>query len=140
MFLSRYQLGDMLPLSIRCKNTSSTPTLPAAAPSARIFEDAGGTLVVDKRLPLHDDPDSVAFFLFPLCLDSRFSTGRYTVLYDYVVGGTHRSFESRFEVVAGGNADGHGISMYYMRQPSRDFVLVQTDGGLLRRLRNPRLK
>ena len=138
MFANRYQLGKRIPLQVRCKDGSGTPTLPASAPVVRIFTVAGA-FVLSQKIPIVDSDDSTAFFLYSLLLDSRFSVGQYFAVYDYAVGGTQKSKEDWFEVLAGGNADGNGISMYYMRQPGRDFVLVQTDGGLLRRLRNPRL-
>ncbi len=137
-FSGRHQLGNLLPLSVRCVDGNGTPTLPATAPMARIFDD-DGLLVTTQKLPLTDSPDTTALFSFPFTLGSEFTTGLHTVLYDYAVSGTHRSVEDHFQIVPGGDADGNGISMYYMRQPSRDFVLVQTDSGLLRRLRNPRL-
>jgi hypothetical protein len=138
MFRGRYRLGDLFPLSVWCRNAAGTPTLPDAAPRVRIT-DADGDFVLAQKIPIIDPDDITGLFRYRLSLDSRFSTGTYHVSYQYEIGGTAYGKTEDLEIVAGGHTDGAGISMYYMRQSPKDFVLLQTDGGLLRKLRNPRL-
>jgi len=137
MYRGRYTLGDFVPLSLASRNSSDTPTLPGSAPVADVWSDSAK--VLSQKLPIHDRYGTTAFFHHLLQLDSRFSAGRYRVLYRYKVGSDTKLATDTFEIVAGGHHDGPGIAMHYYHDPGNEVVLLQGEGGRLLKLRNPRL-
>jgi hypothetical protein len=135
--MRRVQLGDFLNLRVWARDSSMTPTLPARAPVADIFTDSGSK-VLSVKLPIEDRYGVTAFFQHRLFLDDKFSPGRHRVIYSYIVS-TNKLDEDAFEVVAGGNGLGAGISMHHLFHPTSEFLLLQTNSGRLLRLRNPRV-
>ena len=136
-FLGQYQLGRKVLLSVRTSTSADVPTLPDDAPSATIYGSSGPILV--QLVPIFDQDDITGLFQFDLHLDARFSEGNYGILYEYAIGGTRIVETDNFDILPGGHADGTGIGMYFFQHPARDWLLLQTDGGWVRRLRNPRV-
>lgn len=137
-YLGRYILGQVVPLFFWSRNGSGTPTAPADAPLATIYDSSGNT-VLSLYMPIADQANTTGFFEHLLSLDSRFSVGYYDCVITASVSGTSKVAVVSFQIVAGGNVDGSGIAMHYFNSPHRDFLLLQTDTGILRKLRNPRL-
>ena len=133
-------LGDEIMLGCSCDPGNGVPTAPDSAPTMRIY-DSTGTLVVGKTIPPLDKFSSTGLFSYMQPLNSSFATGRYVVRYSYVISGTTYTPEfDVFEIVAGGNAAGQGISMFYLDRPDQnDFILAQTDSGSLTISRGPRI-
>lgn len=136
MDLGRYQLGEIVPLSVWCRSAVLTPTEPAQAPVATIMSSTAQ--VASIRLPIQDRYGSTAFFQYPLQLDGRFATGDYSVVVQYTIGGVPLADVLTFTVVGGGNFDGAALSMFYYRRPGANFLLTAHDSGRLIRKRNPR--
>lgn len=133
----RYQLGDIVPLGVRATNGSGTPTVPDQAPVATIVSDSAQVLTL--ALPIVDRYGITAWFSYPLHLSGIFAAGTYRVVYDWVIGGTAYGSEDTFEIAAGGDGEGAGLSMFWFGRPTSDFLLLQTDGGRIIRRRNPRI-
>lgn len=127
-----------MPLYLLTVDASSTPTAPDVTPTARVY--SGATLVTTRRLPVFDRYATTTpktMFNHEMYLDGRFSTGRYDVTYNYVIGGTAYVEDTYFEIVAAGHTDGHIHSMSFYHKPHADFVVWMTSGGKLQRGRNP---
>jgi hypothetical protein len=136
-WLGRYQLGGIVPIAVWAR-TAETPTLPASAPVAEIYADNGDHVATEK-LPIQDRFGVTARFAGRVHLDGRFATGPYRVAYRWTIGSDDFGAVDLFDVLAGGNISGAGIGMYFFRHPGSDYLLMQTDGGRIRRNRNPRI-
>ncbi len=136
-YRGRYLLGDRLPLSVLCLNGSGVPSVPDRSPFVLLF--SGSTLIVSYRIPVNDKQRQTGLFQFVQQLDSRFSVGRLRAVYQYQISGTSYGSEDAAEIVAGGDANGAGVGLYYFRAPQADHALVQVDSGRVLRRRNPRL-
>ena len=137
MYFSGKQLGDMLTLLLWSRNTAGTPVAPDAAPVAEIWSD--GDLIERFSLPAVPGT-SGKIFLYNLFLgDISYVPGKYFVRYTWELSTVIQTKMDVFEIVAGGDYDGVGISMHFLRQPAGDFVLVQGMSGRVLRLKNPSL-
>lgn len=136
-FLGEYQLGDLVPLSLVTVDADDTPTLPDAAPQADIY--SGSALVASVKLPVVDLTRRV--FGLRLPLSSAFAAGSYDVAFRWLLSATENGATARFEVRAGGHAEGSVIGLSYF-QPNleRPAVVFQTDGGFVGAYRNPRVE
>lgn len=139
MFLGKFQLGEWLPLSLVTHNASGTPTLPDAAPTAKIV-DSSGTTVDTINMPIGKSKAFItAGFEHIHRLDSDYSAGVYMIFYRWATGsGAFSGAQSQqFEIVAGGDSDGNVMGMTWMPKPQSADVVYQLDGGGLRAGRNP---
>lgn len=135
--LGQFQLGDFLPLTLQTvTGDETTPTLPTAAPTAKIF-NASGTLVETISLPIHDPVGAVAYFQHKRQLDSTYSAGKYFICYQWTTTSAGVQCQT-FEILAGGDADGAVIGMAWFEVPEARNVVYQLDSGALRAGRNPR--
>lgn len=134
-----YQQGDTVFVGVRCADSNGVATMPDAAPTATI--KLGLTTIQTLTLPVVDRHGTTAWFAYCVFLDSRYGTaGTYTVTYSYEIGAAPFTETDTFEVLAGGDAAGHALSMFYARgMAAADFVMVQTESGQLLRKRNPRI-
>jgi len=139
MFLGYFQLGDMVPISVWTLDGSKAPSQPDDVPVARVY-DSSGDLVLSQKLPVVDSADVDGFFQHRINLDQLFSTGYHSVIVHYAVDSTDYAEVFQFEILPGGNQEGNGISMHFFKQQAADFVLLQTDRGSLKRLRNPKVR
>lgn len=139
MFIGYYQLGDILPLRVHCVDSANQDYEPDAVPSVHIY-DSSGNADWSGQIPIDDRQNVTGYFRFRLNLSSAFNTGRYTILYNYIIDSTNYAKIEEFEIIAGGDNEGNGFAMHFFRQPAADFVLLQTDGGLLKKLANPTIR
>lgn len=132
----RYQLGQEVVLSVLCTDASGTPTAPTSAPHLDVFR--GATKVLSGALlPSLDVGATTGLFQRSLFLGAIFSAGRHTVVYRYLVGSYLGQHTEEFEIVAGGNANGHVIAAHWYERPHAGFVVQQLDSGKLIKGRNP---
>ena len=108
---------------------------PTDAPRAIVYSTSG--IVESRLIPVLDSRNVTGRFWLCIPLDSKYSAGYYWVQYLYVVSGTTKSEIEAFSIRAGGNIRGTGISMEHFRRPPNDYILLQTDGGVLLRKKNP---
>jgi hypothetical protein len=134
MYRGEFQLGDLLSLQLQTTSAGAGAE-PDDAPRAFVYSPSG--IVESHLLPVTDERNVTGRFWICLPLDSKYSTGYYWIHYLYVMGGVTKSTLESFEIVAGGDSKGTGISMEHFRRQPNDFVIVQTDGGFLLRKKNP---
>jgi hypothetical protein len=139
MFIGYYQLGDLLPVSVWTLDASGTPTEPDDVPVLQI-SDASGNAVLAKTLPVVDSAEITGYFQYRVNLDQIFSAGYHSLIIHYVISSTSYAVVRQFEIVAGGDDEGQGLAMHFFKQPAADYVLLQTDRGALKRLRNPTIR
>ena len=138
MFLGSYQLGDIFPLSVWCLNSASTPSEPDAAPLAVVYSSANPA--ESHKLPILDRGRITGYFHYRVNLDASYTAGYYHALVTYKISGTNYAKLWSFEIRPGGVDEGNGIGMYWFTQPGADYVLLQTDQGTIKRLRNPAVR
>ena len=138
MYLGSYQLGDIVQLSVWCLNGTDTPVEPDAAPLAIVYSSTNTAEA--RSLPIKDRERITGYFHYRTNLDASYTAGYYTVMVNYKISGTNFAKLWHFQVLAGGNDQGNGISMHFFKQPGADYVLLQTDQGTMKRLRNPALR
>lgn len=137
MFRGRKILGDEILLGVQCKS-AGTPTAPDAAPTMKIYTEAGAA-VLSKAIPPLDRYSATGLFEYMQPLNSSFAAGRYFVRYTYVISGATKAAPiDSFEIVAGGSADGMYNALFYLDRPDgNDWVLGTTDQGTLTNNRGP---
>ena len=138
MFAGHYLLGQLLPLRLWVVDSNDAGTEPDSAPIAAVY-DSSGTKVASYTLPCREQNTVTGWFEDVANLDNRYSTGRYTTLYTYLLDGVAQGRIEQWEIVAGGDGVGSGVGLYFYRQPQADFLLLQTDRGILKTRRNPRV-
>jgi hypothetical protein len=139
MFLGYYQLGDLLPVSVWTLDSASTPTVPDDVPVVHVY-DSSGDVITARLLPVIDPAKITGYFQYRINLDAKFSTGYHTVMVNYVISSANYARIHHFEILGGGNSQGVGMAMHFFKQPAADYVLLQTDTGSLKRLRNPSVR
>lgn len=140
MYLGRIQLGAELPISCLTVDANSLPTAPDAPPALKIW--SGTTLILSAQMPVNDrfgTSTVCTFFLYPLFLGGQYATGTYDVNLSWKIGSFVGVEDAKFDVVAGGHADGAIVAMTLYRRPEADFVVWQTTGGKLQRGRGPKV-
>lgn len=139
LWVGYYQLGDLLSIAIWTLDATQVPHQPDAAPLIHVYGPSGSA-VLTRSIPVVDTGDVTGFFLYRVNLDENYAPGRYAVLASYEIDEVPYSDLRVFEILAGGNPEGNGIAMHFFRQPAADYVLLQTDQGTLKRLRNPAVR
>lgn len=137
VFRGRSRLGQEIRIGVQCRNGSRTPSAPTAAPTYRIYSEAGGAAVVTGSLPPTERYVTTGLFEYMQRLTSSFSAGRYYVLYGYAVSGTNYVDFDAFEVVAGGNVNGMFQSLFHLDRPDSDWIIGVLDSGTVSINRGP---
>jgi hypothetical protein len=138
MYRGRVTQGSYLTLSVRTYDADDIPAAPTACPWLSVY-DSSGVLLRRVRVPIADAGGVTGYFSIPLFLGPGFSAGHYHALYSWAVGSFEGGEMDSFQVVAGGNSQGSVVSMHEYNRPHARFAVHQTDGGQLKRGRNPRL-
>lgn len=138
VFRGRKLLGSEIRLGVQCRDGNRTPNAPTAAPTYRVYTEAG-TNVVNGSLPPTERYTTTGLFEYMLPLNTSFSTGRHYVRYAYAISGTNYVDFDAFEVVAGGNTAGTFTSLFFLDKPDSDWVVGITDQGTVSLNRGPRI-
>ena len=135
--MGRKALGQEAAFSVETVNGLGVVSWPSASPFVDVW--LGTTLIIGGLKMPKVDSSVVGLFRLNLFLDSRFQTGRYSIVKRWTVG-TYLGVETDvLDVIAGGDTDGSIIAMFYHEMPQANFILAQTDGGHLRRFKNPKV-
>tara|TARA_R110000803_G_scaffold205530_4_gene272296 strand:+ start:17148 stop:17561 length:414 start_codon:yes stop_codon:yes gene_type:complete len=135
-YLGRHILGDSIPLSLDSVTPALVPTTPDSTPVAKIY-DASGSAVETVSLGSKDLTKKL--FDKSHFLGSSYSAGRYMILYQWIISAvTYHSTES-FDILTGGDADGHALSLEGFDIGLAEHLLYQTESGKLVSGRNPAL-
>ena len=137
MYLGRKSLGQEAAFSVSAGDSSGVISWPSDVPFVDVWK--GSSLVLSGLKMPKIDTLRVGQFRLSLFLDTRFSVGRYEIVKRWTVGTYHGVEIDVLDVTAGGHADGAIISMFYHEMPQANFIIQQTDGGKLRRGKNPKV-
>lgn len=135
----RKPLGSEIRIGVQCRNGSRTPLAPDAAPTYRVYAEAGGSAVATGSLPPTERYQTTGLFEHMLPLNSTFAAGRYYVRYAYAISATNYVDVDSFEVLASGDANGMFNSLFFLDRPAgQDWLLGVTDQGVVTLNRGPR--
>ena len=138
MYLGRYFLGQTVHITIRTIDVNGTPTLPDNPPYIDLRSDSA--LVTQVQAPILDRYVATGLFVYPLRLNSSYTTGRYSATHHYYVSGGnayHGLDVDYFEVVAGGDSDGVIVTQHYWQRPEAVYLIQQTESSNINLKRNP---
>lgn len=137
-YSGRYQLGQTLHLYLQCRDGSNVPTLPDDAPWLTVLTSAG-VAAKTLQMPIRDRRQVTGFFHYPLFLGDGFAAGLYSAVMTYQVSSHTGLEEVDFQILAGGDEEGHARAMHFFRRPQANFVVYGTDSGKIMKGRNPTL-
>lgn len=138
MYLGRFQLGDTLPLLLLTRDADDALQLPDHPPNMKIWKP-DATLLRAEEMPIVEKFAQPGTFLSRVFLGTAFLVGVWTITYHYTIGSYLGLGEDIFEIMPGGNADGHIMSMYFYDRPHAAFIVQSLDSGQLVSGRNPYL-
>ena len=139
MYLGNFMLGQFVPITIQCVDGNGTPTLPAAAPILRIYDQDGLPVGTSKRMPIVDRVASPGLFILSMQLDSSFAVGdTLSVVIQYRIGTDFYVKTCYFAVVGGGDVKGAIISMAFYERPQAKFLVQKLDSFRRNIVKNPR--
>lgn len=135
MWLGRQQLGSVLDIYLQCVDSADTPSIPTNPPQLKVR--SGTTLVMHAEMPVIEKNVRTGRFCYPLRLGGQFAAGQYNFTCFYKVSTFHGFLNGTFEIIAGGNAAGQALNMYFFDRPHADFVVYGSEFGAIFRGRNP---
>lgn len=142
MNLGTYQLGEWLTAQVV---TGEPPAWPTDASSNRTFPelsifDENGDYVTrgEKLVP---KSGQTGFHLLSRGLGPEFTVGPYVFLIEWQEGSNtfNRALEGAFTIIGGGDARGALVGIHHYRTPRGDFVVTQSDTGMLEKRKGPQL-
>lgn len=142
MDLGTYQLGDWLTLQVV---TGEPPAWPTDASGNRVFPelsivDENGDFVTrgEKLVPVSG---KLGFHLLSRGLGPEFTVGHYVAFIEWQESSDtlNRATAGVFTVRAGGDTRGAIVGIHHYRTPRADFVVTQSDTGVLETRRGPQL-
>lgn len=138
-YLGRYRQGEELLLVVPCDDGGAAPAWPDVAPTVT-FHKPDGTVALHRVMAADLQGVTDGVFRLPQFLNSQFSTtGAYRAVVRYEDASDRaRVLVGHFRVLGGGDTDGAVVSMRPVRRPDANYLVYQTDGGILARGRNPR--
>jgi hypothetical protein len=121
----RLQLGDDLPIRVQVRNQNKQPVLPDAAPSLRVYDEAG-TLAVATRLPPFGS--ALGMFGSDIPLDASFAEGAYSWRATWTVGNIAGVASGQFRIVPGGDPAGPVLAQDFIDKRGATHLLQQLAG------------
>ena len=138
MSYQRAELGQELPITFQCVNSSDLPVEPDAAPVVKVYNESS-VKVYDAAVPPKDRQRATGLFGHFIRLGSKFAAGQlYVWRATWAVSAFTGVAEGYFQVNAGGSADGAVIAMTYVEFAGANRIVYQTDAGLVKQGKNPR--
>lgn len=140
MYLGRFMQGQIIPLGVLVLDASKKPAVPDEAPHALVM--LNDSVLGDFRLAIENKFRVTGLFALPLHVDSRFPQGHYNCQITWGIGGARRGELVTWDVIAGGDTTGQGISLYHYTPPTSgsNYLLLQTDAGNIYKKANPRIE
>lgn len=136
LYLGEFQLGNSVPLFLRTTSALHVPTEPNDCPVCVIWK--GSTEIERFELPVIERFTKTGSFFLSLFLGTDYSEGNYLAEFRYVLPDDYiGSKQSAFRIVAGGNADGSIVTMYFHARPEAKYVIQQVERGLVLPGKNP---
>lgn len=136
IYNGRHQLGDEIMIQALCRNASKVPVNPDAAPTMDVW--TGATRIFSGLAMFPTERSNVTgLFVRPIRL-ANLALGFYNCVIRWTTSTFNGIALATFEVVAGGNSNGNCISMVYFQPPIGQFLVRQTDAGVILKGRNPK--
>jgi hypothetical protein len=151
-YLGRFQLGQFVHLAVTTTNTAEeypdAPTAPSAAPVFSIYNNGGGKVITNKRMPLQHPAVATMFAVDQMlaCLSAlgpaygtvEFEEGRrYFVRYEWVISAANFARIDCFDVIPGGDCRGAYTALEFYERPQADFVVGALENGTVEKRRGP---
>lgn len=137
MYLGRFRLGEWVKVPL-LGDDFTTASAVQFAPALSIYNAAGTKVYSGLMPPLDPYGAGRRLFSAPIRLSSAFAVGRYFVAMNYLVTSNRRYLKTaNFDVVAGGNAAGNVIAMWYYPRPHATHLVLRTDADSRVLARNP---
>jgi hypothetical protein len=134
-YFGRHQLGEEVRLQLFCRNGTPAAIMPTSAPTLDVW--LGSTRIFSGLLMFPTDRVNVlGLFLLPIKL-LNLASGIYNCVFRWQSSTFNGVSLGSFEIVDGGGSNGNCVSMIYYNPPSGQFLVRQTDAGLLKQGRNP---
>lgn len=133
----RIQLGHEASIACQCTNASKTPTNPVSAPTLTVYADDDTKVVDGISIPPIERGRSDGLFVGRFTVDSTFSSGIYTCLFEYTVGSDNFIHTRYLEVLPGGDATGVVTSIHEFSRGGESVVVHEAENGDMKADRNP---
>ncbi len=137
MYLGRHQLGTYLDVWLQTTDANDSPVMPDQVPHLKLWSSS--SLVTAEEMPLWDKTIQVGVFRTQLYLSSAYAAGLYEISVYYRSGAKYGMEQHTFEVIAGGDADGQVLGMYFYHRPQADYIVYQVESGQILKGKNPRV-
>ncbi len=136
MYLGRYKVGEIVPVTVVTTPVSEVPTEPDQCPSVIVYSTAGP--LDSLRMVIVDRFAVTALFFAPVFVHAEYSAGYHHAVACWKISGS--AFEQTFTfcVTAGGHRDGPILALGEMSFPAVSYLLGQTRLGRIRKFKNPR--
>ncbi len=136
-FIGAYQQGQSAHLFVQAKERTGEPTVPTSQVTTRTYRLETSTLASNEVLTSVPRSRAIATVAGGPRLVKEHPAGRYFSLETWVIGGFVGEETAIFEVSAGGDPRGPVISGHDYSRPEARHVLVQVEGGLILKGRDP---
>jgi hypothetical protein len=118
------------------RNASGRVVLPTAAPTVDVF--LGSSKIYSGLVMFPTDRLQVpGLFVLPIRL-SLLDPGIYNCVVRWTSGSFHGVLLINFQIVDGGSSNGTCLAMAYFAPPAGQFLVRQTDAGIILQGKNPR--
>ena len=138
MNLGRFELGQELVVPMLCTDGSGVAVVPDVPPAIALY-NAAGVKVLSAQMACRDRYGATGLFLYRTPLNATFAVGKWSASVAWKAAGVGRVRAFQFEIVAGGDANGAVVGLYFLERPQANYVVQKTDGGARSFGRNPRL-
>lgn len=141
IYAGRVQQGEELLLTLSCTTEDMVPEDPDFYPRVSVYRDAEPPALVETtRLAAADRGAAAGLFRLPLFLGPLYETpGQYLLVFRWQTqAGVGRSVPGSFQLLPGGDADGHVVAQAFVARPDGNTLIAQCDSGRIIRGRNPR--
>jgi hypothetical protein len=140
-YLGEFFQGEWVNIPVVCRNASLAEANATAAPVLNIYR-ADNTPITgadDITMAPFAQGERTGYFNRAVQLDSNFTAGRYVCHIAYAVSGSNKAELHFFQVVAGGNAKGAYVALWYYPRPHAKYIVGQLDDGTLEMRRGPKI-
>lgn len=136
MYLGVVESGQWMSLPLECGSWPTDASGNRVVPFVTILDSDGRHVTRDEQAaPLRD----VGQHLYRRAIGPEFSAGSYVAIAEWQVASSTRNrvFVSSFTVLPGGDSRGAYVGLAYYRAPNADYVVGQTDTGMIEKRRRP---
>lgn len=134
MYAGRVPIGGHVFFPCACRSGGAL-TDPSAAPQLTILDYSGSIAIEARTVPRIGT--ATGLFGFDEFVGSSYSAGFYHALLAWKIGGSQYGVLIPFEVLPSGDAKGCFTSLYFYDRPQAQYVVGNTESGVLEYHSNP---